>query len=392
MDRSLSLQLALALLAGALLNLTPCVLPVMPLKVRSILREAGQTPLSRATSALLFVLGAWTLFVPLGQATALLHLQWGVLFQSRAALLALVAMLLLMAWLGWRGRSLPLPGFIVQAGGGHYVEPYVSGLVSGILSTPCTGPLLGGVLVFALTQPAAHTVALFAAIGSGLALPYVALLLWPGLLQRLPRAGAWSAALHHSFAWLLLAAALFFAQSLLPAWAGAPLWLALLGALAWSMVRLWRRGADRRTRAVALLAVLPVLALADLGTGFLDPGSVHWVALRDREATQLTRLHRPALVEYTAAWCLNCRVLEQTVYADPRVAQALRDRRIVALRADLTRPHANLQVLLVRQGGAGLPFAAVLDAQGREVAHLSGLFDTRSLLRALALAAARATP
>ncbi len=386
MDRSLTLQLALALFAGALLNLTPCVLPVVPLKVRSILHEAGQTRGSRALSALLFVLGAWSLFVPLGLATALLHLQWGVLFQSRAALLALVATLLLMAWLGFRGRSLPLPGFIVQAGGGRYVEPYVSGLVSGILSTPCTGPLLGGVLVFALTQPAAHTVALFTAIGSGLALPYVALLLWPGLLRRLPRAGAWSAAVHRSFAWLLLAAALFFAQSVLPAWAGTPLWLALLVALAWSVLRLWRRGADRRTRAVALLAVLPVLALADLGTGFLDPGSVPWIALRGADAAQLARLHRPALVEYTAAWCLNCRVLEQTVYADPRVAQALHDGRFVALRADLTRPQPELQALLVGQGGAGLPFAAVLDAQGREVAHLSGLFDTRSLLRALALA------
>ena len=392
MDRSLIAEVAFALLAGALLNLTPCVLPVVPLKVRSILREAGAAPLSRALSALLFLLGAWSLFLPLGLATALLHLQWGVLFQSRAALLALVAVLMLMAWLGFSDRSLPLPGFILQAGGGHYLEPYLSGLLSGILSTPCTGPLLGGVLVFTLTQPAAHTVALFAAIGSGLALPYLALLIWPGLLQRLPRAGAWSAVVHRSFAWLLLAAALFFAQSLLPQRLGAPLWLALLVALAWSNMRLCSRAADRRARVVALLAMLPVLALAELGTGWFASGSIPWVALRDGDVAQLEQLHRPLLIEYTAAWCLNCRMLEQSVYADPRVAQALRRDHFVALRVDLTRPHAALQALLVRQGGAGLPFAAVLDAGGRERAHLSGLFDTGSLLRALDRGAGHAGP
>lgn len=376
---SLFFEIALALAAGLLLNLTPCVLPVIPIKVRTILREAGEGIGARAVSAALFALGSVSFFAALGLATALLHLQWGVLFQSRAVLVGLVVVMLVLAAASFSARSLPVPAAVARLRGGRHLEPLVSGLVGGVLSTPCTGPLLGGVLVFALTRPPADIVTLFVAIGSGMALPYVVLLLRPALLARLPRGGAWAEVVRKSFGWLLLGGAVFFAQSLLPAWVADAAWIAFLAALVpWAAVTALR-ATDRRTRWAAAPAI------AYLGAGFWPAAGqgIPWQPLRAGDAGAIGALHRPALVEFTAQWCLNCRILEKTVYRDPAVARAVRAAGAVPLQADLTRPDPVLQRLLAKYGGAGMPFLAILDRNGREVGHLSGLFTAGTLIERL---------
>lgn len=382
MNSSFWIEAALAMAAGALLNLTPCVLPAVPIKVRTILREAGDSGGSRVLSATLFTLGSVSFFAALGLLTAFAHLQWGVLFQSRWVLAGLVLILSLLAATSFSGRSLPIPGGLAQLGGARYFEPFASGMAGGILSTPCTGPLLGGVLVFALTRPTVDIVTLFVAIGLGMALPYVLLLLRPSWLQRLPRASAWTEVVRHSFGWLLLAAAVFFVQSLLPEWLGNALWVAWVVALALWALLVALRARDRRSRWAAVLATLPALALAYFGSGIWPVAGqrMPWQPLRASAVSQIAALHRPALVEFTAAWCLNCRVMERTVYRDPAVLQAVRDSGTVALQADLTRPDPVLQHLLTRYGGAGLPFLAVLDRQGREVGDFSGLFTAGALI------------
>src|SRR3546814_17514546 len=111
--------------------------------------------------------------------------------------------------------------------GSHFLEPFLSGLLGALLSTPCTGPLLGGLLAFAVTQPPTNVVIIFIAIGVGLALPYLILIARPGLLARFPRSGAWTDIVRKSFGWILLGAALFFLQSLVPSPGLRPLWWAL---------------------------------------------------------------------------------------------------------------------------------------------------------------------
>lgn len=386
MTGTLLLQIALAAGAGLLLNLTPCVLPAMALKVRAVLNEVGsQLPL-RALSAALFMAGSVLFFAPLGLATALLQWKWGVLFQSRALLAALSALLAALALASFLGRSLPLPGLIAGLRGRRLLDPLVSGLTCALLSTPCTGPLLGGVLVFSLAQPAGHVAVIFTAIGVGLAAPYALLLLRPGLLARLPRAGAWSRVVQHSFGWMLLAAALFYAQSLLPrAWAD-PLWAGLgIAVLSWCAWRFWRAAGDRAARAAALVIAAVTLALAYAG---VDPGRtgaarVAWQPLRAADVAALPALGRPALIEFTADWCINCKVLEKTVYADGAVLRALDAAGVVPLQVDLTRPAPALEQLLTSYGGVGLPFAAILDRNGQLAQTFAGLFTSASLAQAL---------
>lgn len=307
----LFVQIPLAFGAGALLNLTPCVLPAIPLKVRAILRETGQRLSARAMSAALFTAGSVLFFAALGLATALLHLHWGVLFQSRIVLTMLSALLLALAIANFGWRGLRLPAVIASAHGVKFLEPFVSGLVCALLSTPCTGPLLGGVLVFALAQPAPNIVALFVSIGVGLASPYALLILRPALLLRFPRAGGWSDVVRQSFSWILSGAAIFFVRSVLPAAWEPLLWFAFgLGVLAWACA-VFVRSKDRGSRRAVVIVGVVTAVMVNVSTGFGSSAarSIAWQPLHDRDLAMLPVLGRPAIVEFTAQWCINCKVL-----------------------------------------------------------------------------------
>ncbi|RAP56094.1 cytochrome c biogenesis protein CcdA [Oleiagrimonas sp. MCCC 1A03011] len=154
-------ELALAAARGLLLNLTPCVLPAMPLKVRSVLAHTGVAARKRVTAAAVFAAGTLAFFLVVGLATAMLHWTWGRLFQSSAVLAVLVVVLAVLAMLTYRNTRLPVPGFATRLAGGGYWEPFWSGALVALLATPCTGPFLGGVLAFALTRPPEVVISIF---------------------------------------------------------------------------------------------------------------------------------------------------------------------------------------------------------------------------------------
>src|SRR5699024_10761763 len=221
-------ELLLALAAGVLLNLTPCVLPAIPVKIRTIVHEAGGAPRQRLLAAGAFTGGTLLFFLPLAIATAALQWTWGALFQSPALLVVLIAVLLLFAWTTYRDVGLRVPQFAYALRGQRYIEPFLSGLFSALLATPCTGPFLGGVLAFAVTRSPLFIIGVFLAVGAGLALPYIILLARPQLLQRLPRPGPWSVRIRQGLAFVLLAAAVFFAAGLVPQAVARWLWLGWL--------------------------------------------------------------------------------------------------------------------------------------------------------------------
>ncbi|MEO9748442.1 MAG: cytochrome c biogenesis protein CcdA, partial [Marinobacter sp.] len=264
-------QIMMAVMAGLLLNLTPCVLPAIPIKVRTILREAGGQRSHRVLAALAFTAGTLTFFLTLGGLTALLQWNWGTLFQSTLFVAVLVALMVGFAVITWLDLPIPVPTFAASAHGRRYFEAYVSGLLSAILAAPCAGPFLGGVLAFAVTQPAPVIMGIFGSIGLGLSLPYAVLMLRPEWLSRLPKAGPWTVAIREVLALILLAAAVFFSASLVPKavypwlwWA----WLALV--LVWGLRRFVQgNGAVRVITATAtgLALAVTVVFASPLGSG-----------------------------------------------------------------------------------------------------------------------------
>jgi thiol:disulfide interchange protein len=378
-------ELALALVAGVLLNLTPCVMPAIPVKIRTIVHEAGQRPRQRIGAAAAFAAGTLLFFLGLAIATTALHWTWGALFQSRIVLGVLIAVLLAFAYTTYRDVNIGVPRFAYTLRGRRYVEPFLSGLFSALLATPCTGPFLGGVLAFSVTRPPAVIIAIFCAVGLGLALPYIILLLRPGLLDRLPKPGAWTVRVRQGLAFVLLAAAVFFAQSLVPAAFGRWLWFGWL-----ALLIVWAAYALLFSTGAVAKGVAPAFAVA--GVLFVYTGGLvttsasaplNWRPLSAANWQQAQSSRRPVLVEYTADWCINCKVLERTVYADSHVIRAVHTADMITLQANLTRPVSRLEKLLEQYGGAGLPLAVVLDGRGRVIARFSGLFTASALIQAI---------
>lgn len=376
-------QTVLALAAGVLLNFTPCVLPAIPFKVHAIIKEVGSHMRQRVLAALALLLGSLLFFTVLATLAAFLQVTWGSLFQSRIFLAALVALLAAAGAATFLDWSFSLPDALYRLRGARYLEPFLTGMLAAVLSTPCTGPFLGGVLVYSLTSPPLVTFWLFAAVGIGLALPYVVVIVQPGLLRRLPRGGESSSRAKQILGFVLLAGAAFFAGSLMPApWAVGVWYLWMAGVAIWGVVAL------RQPRSVSARLVPALCAVAGILLVYsaLYPSTTVELSWRrfDPVVMQAAQSRRqPVLIEFTADWCINCKVLERTVYTDPKVIAAAHTAGVAAFRVDMTEPDVSRERLLLSYGGAGLPFAVLLDPHGVVAERLPDMFTASRLADAI---------
>lgn len=383
---SLWSYLLLATAAGLLLNLTPCVLPALPIKLRSIGRVVGHSPIRRLLAGVTFLAGTLTFFGALALATVWLNWTWGTIFQSPTFRTALALILSGLGIWSLAGYGVQPPQWAYRIQGKGYGEPYLAGLLAAVLSAPCTGPFLGGVLAFALTQSPAAIIAIFLAIGMGLALPYLVLLAWPKLLTRMPRGGIWMHRVHQLLGFILLGGAVFFVSTVLPSDFTPVLWSVWSGGLTLWLLRTLYMGPDRAARLVPSLTLVGIIVVAfALGTLVTadSRSSLAWQPLTDSLLTRARSEERAVLIEFTADWCINCKVLEHTVYRDERVLDAVRSAGVLPVRADLTQPSPRLEKYLREFGGAGLPFAVILDAQGNVKKRLPDLFTVETLVAAL---------
>jgi thiol:disulfide interchange protein len=372
---SLWLALALAFAGGVLLNLMPCVFPVLSLKVLSFVRQADEAPGQVRAHGWVFTLGVLASFWVLAGALLALRaggeqLGWGFQLQSPAVVAGLAALMVLLALalagVFEIGLALTGVGQRAQRASG-LAGSFWTGALATVVATPCTAPFMGVALGWALAQPPLPAMAVFTALGAGMAAPYLALAHVPAALRVLPRPGAWMAVLKGLLAFPLLATALwlvwvFHLQS------GADAAFALLAALLVLSLAgwLWGRGQQRprpvRWQAAAAVAVLAALPFAHAA---LDPEQRAGTAVAaedpfwqpwspDREAA-LRAAGKPVFVNYTAAWCLTCQVNERLVFAAPEVRDAFRARGVTPLRADWTDRSPAIASSLASHGRDGVP-------------------------------------
>ena len=376
--------IALALLAGTLLNATPCVLPAVPIKLRILLAEGGQSPRRRLMTGLALLAGSLLFFGSLGALSVLLQWSWGApmgqpVFRGLLAGALVVAAALLIFDIG----RLPIPQRIVQWQGRGPAEGFVVGLGGGILSLPCTGPFLGGVLAFSLAQSTTLSLLLFAAIGAGMAAPYLVLLAFPHWAPRAGLGGSFGRAVNRLLGFGLLAGALYYGQEFLPLLLqgrGSVVLLSLL-LLVW-MATTWLQRGPRVEQGLATAALLLAVGLVALAGSDTRPANgIQWQPVARADARP-GRVEGPALIEFTADWCINCKVLERTVYRAPEVARAAGDT-VNTLQLELTDFDRDAQALLQSWGGTGLPYAVVVNRNGEVHARLRDLFGEDRLVRAL---------
>lgn len=401
---SLTLVAALfgALLGGLILNLMPCVFPVLAIKVVGFTRHADDRRAHRI-SGLAYTAGVIASFLALGALMLALRaageqLGWGFQLQSPAVVAALAVLFtvigLNLAGLFEFGQFLPSSVASLEAR--HpAANAFLSGVLAVAIASPCTAPFMGASLGFAIGLPAAQALLIFAAIGVGMALPYLVASLVPAVARALPRPGAWMDTFRRFMAFPMFAtvAWLVWVLGQQSGIDGAGALLALLVSL--SMV-LWALTLQGRTRAV--LAAVSVAAFALLASAVganvtkpLDAGApiasadARWQAWEPGRVDQLLAAGQPVFVDFTAAWCVTCQYNKKTTLADGAVLADLAAKNVVLLRADWTRRDPAITAALAGLGRSGVP-VYVFYKQGSAPVVLSevlGVQEVRSVIARL---------
>jgi len=364
----------LAFLGGLLLNLMPCVFPVLFIKGLALVQSGNEERHKLRTHGFVYAAGIvvsfWVLVgVLLALRTAGGALGWGFQFQS-PVFLSLMAGLLFFLGLSLAGQfeiglSLTSAGGSLAAKQG-YTGSFFTGVLAVVVATPCTAPFMGAAVGYALQQSAVVTFAVFTALALGLAAPYVALTLQPAWTRLLPRPGAWMEVLKQATAVPIFATVIWLAWVLANAY-GAALLAALLVSLLLLAIAGWflGRGSGKRWETVlAVLLVAGVVAISVFAPGKLGvsaaasgPAQEHgtWEPWSADAVAKYQAQGRPVFVDFTAGWCLSCQVNERVALSRPEVQKAFADANVALLRADWTQHYDAITQALAGLDRSGVP-------------------------------------
>ena len=370
----------LAFLGGIILNLMPCVFPVLFLKGLALVNSGNEERHKLRAHGLVYTAGIvisfWALVaLLLGLRAAGSRLGWGFQFQS-PIFLSLMAALLFFLGLSLAGQfeiglSLTSAGGSLAAKQG-YTGSFFTGVLAVIVATPCTAPFMGAAIGYALAAPAAVTFAVFTALALGLAAPYLALTLQPAWTRILPRPGAWMEVLRQAVSVPVFGTVIFLAWVLARGY-GASLLAALMVSFLLLAIAGWFLGrwpAKGWSAALAGLIVLCVIGLSvysaqsfaqaprsSASTTATNTGE--WQPWSEATVSRNLAVGRPVFVDFTASWCLSCQVNERVALERPEVKQAFLDHHVVLLKADWTQHDDDIAQALEKLGRSGVPAYAL---------------------------------
>lgn len=375
--------LLFAFVGGLILNLMPCVLPVLSIKVLGLIGQANESRRSAINHGLLFTLGVVTTFWAIVGTMLILQaggqqLGWGFQLQSPTFVMILAAFMFLFALslFGLFEINLFSAGAASQnskhSGGGG---AFLSGITATLVATPCTAPFMGAALGFTLTQPAVMSLLIYTVLGLGMASPYLILSAFPNLLRFVPKPGRWMETLKQAMGFLLAATVIWLAW-LLSSLAGATALVALLGVLLLVSIAAWVYGrwgtvvsaAPVRWTSRVIAVVLICVSLVAGNTGMkslrTDPDNrstqtpsegIAWEKYSDAYLSDLLARKRSVFIDFTADWCLSCQVNERVAFSSDKVQDRFKELDIVPLVADWTHRSDEIAQALARFGRNSVP-------------------------------------
>lgn len=404
-----------AFLGGVVLNLMPCVFPVLAMKATSLARHADAQRAARA-QGLAFLAGVLVTFLALALTLIAVRaggaaVGWGFQLQSPPIVAGLTLLMLAVALnlsgIFEVGQSLQGVGTELAARRG-LAGAFFTGALAVVVAAPCTAPFMGPAMGWALTQSAPAALAVFAALGLGFAAPFTLAAFAPRLLARLPRPGPWMESFRRLMAFPMYGAAAWLAW-VLTVQAGPAALARILAAgvvlafAAWLFGR-WQKGraAGRRPVALAALAAAAgaVAVAAALTPGYqiaapaaaaetAAPGKLAYEPWSAERLAAARAEGRPVFVNFTAAWCVSCQVNEKVALSTDKVAKAFAATNAVYLKGDWTRKDAVIEAELARHGRAGVPLYLVYGANGGDGVILPQLLTADTVVRALEAAQSR---
>ncbi len=396
---SMASLLLLALAGGLILNLMPCVFPVLSIKAMSLVEQAKKSPAAVRAKGIVFAAGVIASMLTLAGVLLALRsggqqLGWGFQLQS-PWFVTMMAYLLFAVGLNLSGvfelgSSLAGVGDSLARGEGLRAS-FFTGVLTTLVATPCTAPFMAAAVGAALTQPPLAALSIFVALGAGLSLPFLALSFAPVLRRMLPKPGAWMETLKQLFAFPMYASAAWLvwvlAQQTSPEGLGAVFaGLVLIALVAW----LWQRAHSSRgvLRAVALGAALvcAVLALAlpaRMGGAVSSPSRAdsEWQNYDPARLATLVAAGKPVLVNFTASWCLTCLINERNAFADPQVKQVFERAGVTLIKGDWTNRDPAITNALAEFGRAGVPLYVAYNAAGARGSQVLPQLLSASLVR-----------
>lgn len=394
---NLAILLLIAAIGGFLLNLTPCVLPLIPIKIMGLSQAAGNW---QRCFLLGLTMSAGVVVFWLALAVAISTISgFGAtnqLFQYPAFTITVGLIICVMA-IGMCGVfSVGLPAWVYRFNPSHESigGSFLFGIMTAILSTPCTAPFMGAAAAWSATQKPIITLSTFAAIGSGMALPYLMLSAFPVLVNRMPRAGAASELIKQVMGLLMLAAGAYFlgtgAAGILAKapdppsqayWWIVALFIAAAGLwLAWRTFRITQRPTKRLifgAVGIALVAVGVLIALR-----FTERSPVNWIYYTPDRFAEAQKNGKVIVLEFTAAWCLNCHALEQAVLHDSRVVKALNSDDVIPIKVDITGNNPQGSAKLLELGRRSIPYLVIYSTKG-EIIFSSDAYTIDQVLTAI---------
>lgn len=411
---SLWLALLYGFLGGLILNLMPCVLPVISLKIFGFIKQAGEDRGRIFRHGLAFVGGIFTWFMGLALVIVGLKLTgrevtWAFQFQNPWFILFIASLVFVFALNLFGVFEIILPGrannALAEASSGNgYLGSFSQGVFATLLATPCTAPFLGFSLGYAFTQGPLVILALFASISLGMAAPYFLLSAQPAWMKVLPKPGAWMERVKQFMAFPLLAT-LIWLLSVLGGQKGLDgvIWtcafLLCLGLACWIYGAFSGPLASIRARIISLLLI--ILVVGGGGWAFLgdfsqaqasakgvaeEKGGIAWREFSAKELASLRAQGKAVFVDFTADWCISCKFNERTAIDVPAVREAFVKQNVVPLKADWTNANPEITAALKEFGRVGVPFYVLYPANNGEPIILPELLTQQIMLDALAKA------
>ena len=366
-----------ALLAGLALNLTPCIFPMLSVRVLSFAESALESRRSAVVRSAVFSLGIVAVFLLLAGLAAFAGFSWGQQFQNPGTMVGIIAIVFLFALGMFNFYTLSVP--TIGGGDGGKKSPsfagdFLKGAAATVMATPCGGPFLGALLAWALLQKPLTIFVLFATMGVGMALPYVLLASSKRLMSLLPKPGRWIEDLKYFMGFLLLAFAVNMMRSLDPRLVTMAVGICLSILIAASVNKRFAQfgmTAARRV-GVAFLSLILLTAGIIVSVAYLKIdvqifnddrqegiGGPYWSSFSPQSLAEAHEEKRNVIVNFTASWCTNCKLNKAAALNTEAARQLYGEKNVLLLTADITSDNPEAQELMRRLGSRSVPFLAI---------------------------------
>lgn len=401
---NLAVSLLFALIGGLILNLMPCVFPVLGLKIVGFVHQAGEDRRQVTAHGLAFTSGVLVSFLGLAILLALFRaggeqLGWGFQLQSAGFVFALAVVMLVFA--------LNLSGvfeFGVGATGigselqmkSGLMGTFFTGFLATVVATPCSAPFLAPALGAALTLPIGQSFLVFTAIGIGLSLPYLALSIYPDAIKLLPKPGRWMETFKQVMAFPLYATVAFLlwvlaGQTSEEGFLSVALAMVLIAMAVWAYGRWNAPGADAKSARFGAAALVVLFAAgawvgwprALPAAGASSTAELVWEKWSPEAVAAARAENRIVYVDFTARWCATCQTNKKLVFHSPDVLQAFADKRVAALKADWTNKDPAITAELAKYQRSAIPFNLVYTPGAAEPQILPEILTPGIVLKAI---------